>query len=225
MSQIPSDGTLGRIGLDLFSHLPDTTSLPADSTTGPVPLQTRAMTDSRLIRAAVNLSLMITLMVQPVVAACTMGNRCSAVSAASDTCSSCGSCRAIDQQNRCKCCGGGEVPTNHRSGTEPNCCSHKSSMQDGVQGNRKGQEHSQRDDAVENSAVCSLCLCRLGSQPLSAPTQSSAENETRQLSPVGFVSSEDNEGGNSCPLVVERHRGPGPAGEHFSQIVLCVWRL
>ena len=183
------------------------------------------MKSSRSIRAAVNLSLMIMLMIQPVVA-CAMGSECSVESAADVACSACGNCEAIGAQSRCACCCGGEQPAELRSRADASCCSGEPTTRNELQARRRAEKSTQAKNAVGTSVFRSICLCRLASQPLGAPAQSPAETEARHLSPLGLhfsVSNETDDEPDSRPA--EPARGSGPARGHFSQVVLCVWRL
>ena len=182
------------------------------------------MTDSRPIRAAVNLSLMIMLMIQPVVA-CAAGSGCSAESVASLTCSACGNCKATGPQSRCACCCGGEQPTQFRSGADASCCSHQPATRNELQAKRSAEKSTQAENAIGTSVFRSICLCRLAPQPLNAPTQSPPETEARYVSPLGLLYSASHETDVPGSLPAEPPRGYGPARGHFSQVVLCVWRL
>ena len=185
------------------------------------------MRNFHLTRIAVNLSLIVALAIQPL-ATCAVTAECSVRCSASDTviCPGCGCCEVEDANDQCCCCTG-----TAEGAAEQSCCSHDEMADADVFGPPSADsetpeppcELSDSDDS--QSSVQSLCLCEQNSQPLSDSSPRRPVSEIRTsfaIAHIGPVGAD-----RDHRLSIATARGGTNAIEiaHFSQIVLCIWRL
>jgi hypothetical protein len=79
-------------------------------------------------------------------------------------------------------------------------------------------------DASE-AGVESVCLCARNAQPLSDSSPIRPVNESRTSLAIGFLGPVGSENDGLMSLSTARNGTGLPAVAHFSQIVLCIWRL
>ncbi len=75
------------------------------------------------------------------------------------------------------------------------------------------------------SGVQSVCLCEQDSQPLSDSSPRRPVNESRTSLAIGNVGPVGADGDGRLSLSTARDGTDIPTLAHFSQIVLCIWRL
>jgi hypothetical protein len=73
--------------------------------------------------------------------------------------------------------------------------------------------------------VRSICLCEQGSQPLSDSSPRPRINEDREVLSFGFACRDGCDGDRGMLLGVSQYGADVAVAEHFSQVMLCIWRL
>lgn len=185
------------------------------------------MRNFHLTRIAVNLLLIVALAIQPV-AVC-LGNVVGGVAGCSQagafTCQGCGCCQVDDADDRCCCCSG-PVEEEVDQATESSCCS----------GSHIASEESESSpENVDDGGVTAIgpietgvrtiCLCNRAPQPLSDSSPRRATSDDRDSLSVGSTALDANVW-DSGPLLATTHdRANLPVTLHFSQSMLCIWRL
>ena len=189
-----------------------------------------------LTRIALNLLLIVSLAIQPV-AACAFTADCAVRCSGSDTvmCPGCGCCEVEGANDRCCCCSG-TAKSSDTEAAKPSCCSHKESAVEDVFGEPSADletpeptcklSDSKDLEAIDSEAtVQSVCLCEQNSQPLSDTSPRRPVNESRVSLAIGCADQVGDECDGRLSHSVARNSTDVPTLAHFSQIVLCIWRL
>ena len=187
-----------------------------------------------LTRIALNLSLIVALAIQPV-AACAVTADCSVRCSESDTvmCPGCGCCEVEKVNDRCCCCSGTAEPAEKKA-AKPSCCSHDESSDlsdlDVFSPPRADLETPEpacelSDSDESETTLQSLCLCEQNSQPLSDSSPTRPVNESRASLAIRFSGPVGADSDSRLSLSIARDGKDVPALAHFSQILLCIWRL
>ncbi len=173
------------------------------------------MKNFRPIRIAVTLSLIVTMMIQPVVSPA-LASACGASTVkggccqnqAKSICDGCGCCEVKKPGDHCGCCRGTEEPKSELSD-----CGHPSPASDS-------------DTAVDSPAVVKgVCLCTVSNPPMNRGSEREQAREQLQLrSAIVAVISFDEWGlkRSAPPLFPDAASG---ANSRFTQLFLCVWRI
>ena len=183
-----------------------------------------------LTRIALNLSLIVALSIQPVAVDAVTAD-CSRRCRVSDalTCQGCRCCQVKEVTDRCGCCSSTAQSADPNAG-KPSCCS-QSEPADQILFVARCGDLDDSDPAYDGSdpdelkaTRRSLCLCGKDSQPWSDSSSSSSATELRASLAIGFASSRAADCDSRVSLSIARAEMV-PALAHFSQIVLCIWRL
>ncbi len=189
------------------------------------------MRNFHLARIAVNLSLIVALAIQPV-AACAVAADCSLKCSASDIllCPGCGCCEVEQANDRCCCCSG-TAKVVEEEAAKPSCCSRDESADAEV-------FDASSSDLDTLSTACklsepdeselglqSVCLCDQSSQPLNDPSPPRPANESRTGLAIGYAGPVAADFDDQLSRTAALDATGAPALAHFTQIVLCIWRL
>ncbi len=185
------------------------------------------MRDFRLIHIAVNLLLIAAVAIQPVaiclanvdgVAGC---SKSSALSA----CPGCGCCETDHTDDRCCCALANAKP---EEAPQPSCCD---SEQDAPRQSTKPASEDQSIDEPRANAVVpftfrpSTCLCEQSPQPLSDSSPRRPASEQRDIAAIA-ATVDDRSPWHAPHGTAKTRYGILPVlPPHFSQVVLCIWRL
>lgn len=181
------------------------------------------MRNFHLTHIAVNLSLIVALAIQPV-AVCLAnvdgGSDCSETGTV--MCQGCGCCEVDRADDRCCCCSSAVEPE-AKEEVEPSCCSGKHDAAD--ESEVSTEQESPPSIVPIDAGVRSICLCEQQSQPLSDSSPRRTTSENRDV--VSLESPDlDGCGWSSENLIAKgRAESASAARSHFSQVVLCIWRL
>jgi hypothetical protein len=182
------------------------------------------MRNFHLTHIAVNLLLIVALAIQPV-AVCMANVECATgCSDTTFTCHACGCCEVEQVDDRCSCCSGPAEP-NPEEPLEASCCS---SQHNAAETTTKDvdEESEVAIDSVECAAgVRSICLCGLDSQPLSDSAPRRIANENRETLSLGSHNLDEDVCNRRHLLVASKYAADVPVPMHFSQVILCIWRL
>ncbi len=195
----------------------------------------------RLIRTAINLSLIIVMMIQPGIALVS-ANDCGADCGSSFLCEGCGCCKVASPEDKCCCCGG-----EHSDG-EKSYCMGGTESEDFW---NSFDEIVHADETLElkvtvisttepaaidgcepvagssqaSDLVFSTCGCGFESPPLGESVPSRPTVSQRQSVAIRHSDLVDLFGGSMFPRPRRRDVGEVLPSPHFSQVQLCVWRL
>ncbi len=184
-----------------------------------------------LTRIALNLSLIVAVAIQPV-AACAAVAVCSVRCSASDTrmCLGCGCCEVERANDHCCCCFS-TADVEEKERFEPSCCSHDELTDAEVFDfqcsdlERSNTACKLSDAAESETTIQSLCLCEQNSQPLSDSSPTRPVNESRASLAMGFAGPVGADRDGRLSPALARDGTDIAELAHFSQIVLCIWRL
>ncbi len=197
----------------------------------------------RLSHIAVILSLIVATMIQPM-ALCLAEASCPTKSAASLMCQGCGCCEVAMAATQCGCCCASNIAADETAATETaptdqktSSCDHddaaavtspsiatspSAKSADEVLLAEQAITESHKTDARNLSA----CLCGVTSPPLSDSSPRPPINELRDFDVLSyFVRVVDAEAALSSVRPEGELVGVDVPAEHFSQRVLCIWRL
>lgn len=182
------------------------------------------MSNSPLIRIAVNLCLIAAMVIQPMafVAAqgkCAQGQCCEAKT----VCHACKSCEVKTDGDLCGCCSGGDDDAG-------SCCTKKKA-------NPKTDDlfdeisdivpESPADQALsEGQTALSSCMCGIRSEPIAPAPQRVPVPQVRELVMIAYLDHVASDAG--LPIRPDRLASRMPIGDlspHFSQRFLCIWRI
>lgn len=173
----------------------------------------------------VNLLLIVSLAIQPV-AVCHASVACApgSVNADSLTCLGCGNCDVSSAEDLCCCCSdpGG-------SGLEPSwksdCCSSRHQTAATSDDDTDDDIAAAIDSAERLAGLRAVCMCDQSSQPLgdSAPRRTTSEN--RDVFSIGSRGPDNDVVNSGRDLAASSYTADVPVTTHFSQVVLCIWRL
>lgn len=171
-------------------------------------LRKHSVSHFRLIRIVSNLLLIVTMMIQPLVACagvsrCAIKSDCSISSVNNITCSGCDSCQVNGPDDLCCCC--------DETKSAESCCSLSSS--------------STADSDESNVELHSVCGCSMSLPPLGESSPHKPTNQNRdQILPASEFAN----------VARDDHRYPrdlfavfqsGTTLLHYTQRMLCIWRL
>ena len=170
------------------------------------------MKNFRIIRFAVTLSLIVTMMAQPMVAAAVAAG-CGDSGCQQRTqmlCDGCGRCDVAESSDSCCCCGESEP----KATTQPSDCGHDSPAKSETLG------------VASVQVIQGVCLCGLSNPPMDRGSERqriSEPVEVRDIA-ISFVQSDNADGlfKQSVTPVALAATGKIP---RFSQRLLCVWRI
>lgn len=204
------------------------------------------MSHSPLIRTVVNLSLIVALMIQPMVASAALAD-CAAGCSANFTCQGCGCCEVESSTELCGCCGGGK-PTDspEEFSSEKSCCSHgddgipETSVSDTptvvVQSVFSDCDLTEPTPPISSDGAAvvaaekhhefhSACLCQQEELPLGDPSPRRPASEDRDEVSLGYAKSNASDFGNHADRRSVARSDVAPSLRQFSQAMICIWRL
>ena len=188
------------------------------------------MSNSRLIRIAVNLCLIAAMVIQPmaIVAAqgtCAQGALDGSCCVAETVCTACKCCEVETGGDLCGCCSGSEDDAG-------GCCTK-------MAGKPKADElfgeisdlvpeppQSDEELVTQKTALISACMCGVHSEPLAPIPHRVPVSQTRDLVVIAYLDHVGTEAGHSVRRDAVTSRLPcGNLSPHFSQRFLCIWRI
>ncbi|WP_372721782.1 hypothetical protein [Novipirellula sp.] len=194
----------------------------------------------RLSHIAVILSLIVATMIQPM-ALGMAGIACAEKCETSPRCQGCGCCEVSTAGTPCGCCADKASPTtasptnaaNEASAVAASCC-HDSSPAAKSDAANFRTESNDNDRIAEAATVekttksskVSACLCGVTTQPLGESTPRPPVNELRNLDVLSYlVRVIDAEAVGATVYPDGDIGGTHLLAAHYSQRVLCIWRL
>lgn len=224
-----------RIGLVPIGRISDTVDIPSQGILSErLKRNFHTILMARLTRIAVNLTLIVTIAIQPSMVFA-LRKACAARCASQFTCQGCGGCQVDTSGDRCGCCGGNtDVNSDDESAS---CCGHSSVRDDspfveteianGPVDEQAPSCYTAEDlgTSSKSTAVETGCHCLHAPETPCAPVPRSPAGEVRDLVSLGLPFSV-----NAVPR--EQRLCVRAFGDvlslailHFAQIELCVWRL
>lgn len=185
------------------------------------------MRNFRLTHIAVNLSLIVAMMVQPVaVCFASAGGVSSCTNSQHDsfTCPGCGCCEVETASDRCCCCAG-SAKTEPNAPVKSSCCSSKHESETADVEATTDTKPSKSVITPAKSGVKSICLCEQRSQPLPDPSPRRTSSDSRDIISLDVLDFDQNAWDGNASSLVSKHCACTAFSPHYSQIVLCIWRL
>ncbi len=195
------------------------------------------MSNSPLIRTAVNLWLIAAMVIQPMAIVAAQGNCAQGVSAgtccqAKTLCQSCKSCKVETDGDLCGCCSGGKDEPGSCCGntdaSEPRNDSSKPTNDElfGEGSDIVPELTGAGDELAEGKASVSSCKCGIRSEPIAPSPHRVPAPQVRELIVIAYLDHAASEAGLSVRPNDVRSRLPiGDLSPHFSQRFLCIWRI
>jgi hypothetical protein len=189
------------------------------------------MQNFHLTRIAVKLSLIVSLAFQPVVACAVSASFASGCcSTSAFTCEGCGCCEVAYADDRCCCCSG---PTGQamEETAAAGCCSGSDEAFVDSQRSISGSDQVPAKASVTAAVITaefgvrSICLCEQEPQPLSDSTPRRPVSENRDNLSVGSADLDEGTCDKGNLLAATQYSADISVPEHFSQVVLGIWRL
>ena len=194
----------------------------------------------RLSHIAVILLLIVVTMIQPMTLGLA-GIACAEKCDTTLTCQGCGCCEVSTAGTPCGCCANkassatasSATAANDASAAAPSCC-HDSSPAAKSDAANFRIESDNNDPIAEESAIAktakssrvSACLCGVTTQPLGESTPRPPVNELRNLDVLSYlVRVVDAEAMRAALHPDGEMLGMLVPADHYSQRVLCIWRL
>ena len=184
------------------------------------------MSNSLLIRAAVNLCLIAAMVIQPMafVAArgtCAQGRCCEGQT----VCHTCKCCEVKTDGDLCGCCSGNEEDAG-------SCCTKESERpkHDELFGEISDvvpePPKSVDEELVQDQVALSSCMCGIRSEPFAPAPRRVPGPQVRELIVIAYLDHVTSDAGLSIRPVQLISRLPiGDNSPHFSQRFLCIWRI
>lgn len=169
------------------------------------------MKNFRIIRFAVRLSLIVTMMIQPMLAAAVAAGcgDSGCHQSAKMVCEGCGCCEVADPSESCCCCGEAEAAK-----PKPADCGHESA------------DEPVAIAAATTQVIKGVCLCGLSNPPMNRGSERERASERTELRVFPIALQLPKHGDvllqQSVPPVFLAATGKIP---RFSQRLLCVWRI
>ncbi len=184
------------------------------------------VSNSRLIHVAVNFCLIAATVIQPMAivaaqGACAQGQCCQAQT----VCQVCKRCEVNADGDLCGCCSGNK-------GDAGACCSRKAERpkHDEWFGEISDlvPEPPRTDDQewVQDQVALTSCMCGIRSEPIAPAPQRIPVKQVRNLVFIAYSDRvESNASLSVCPDGLTSRLPHGNQLPHFSQRILCVWRI
>ncbi|QDT05156.1 hypothetical protein K227x_35550 [Rubripirellula lacrimiformis] len=184
------------------------------------------MSNSPLIRTAVNLCLIAAIVIQPMtlVAAqgtCAQGQCCEAKT----VCHACKCCEVKTDGALCGCCSGNEEDAG-------SCCTNKreQSKHDDLFGEISDvvpePPKPDDEDLVQDRVALSSCMCGIRSEPIAPAPHRVPVPQVRELVVIAYLDHVASDAGLSIrPDQLVSRLPLGDHSPHFSQRFLCIWRI
>jgi hypothetical protein len=182
------------------------------------------MRNFHLTHITVNLLLIVALAIQPV-AVCMANVECAAgYTDTTFTCQGCGCCEVERADDRCCCCSGSAEP--HPEETlEPSCCRSKHKAPESPTEDVDEKSEAAIDSVDGAAGVRSICLCGRDSKPFNDSAPRRIANENRETLSLGSHNLDEDVCNRRHLLVASKYAADVPVPMHFSQVILCIWRL
>ena len=187
------------------------------------------MSNSPLIRIAVNLCLIAAMVIQPMalVAAqgtCAQGGSNGSCCQAKTVCHGCKSCEVETDGDLCGCCSGADDDAG-------SCCTKKKAVEpntDELFGEISDivPEPPADQELVEGKIALSSCMCGIRSEPIAPAPHRVPVPQVRELVVIAYLDHIASDAGLSVRPDRLASRLPiGDLSPHFSQRFLCIWRI
>ncbi|TWU39455.1 membrane or secreted protein [Novipirellula artificiosorum] len=196
-----------------------------------------------LIRIVVNLSLIVALTVQPMVALaaegnCSSGSVCCAAGEKTYQCAGCDCCRVTEPGGLCGCCGGDgeggccQSQSNEITDQQPSDCDLAVTVEvivistasieeaDAIDG-----EQAKTKEVAIAPELRSRCLCGQESPPLGSTAPSRPDTQVRNSVAIAFVCTDAFDTSERLSLAIAHRLAGELVPPRFSQRQLCIWRL
>jgi len=184
------------------------------------------VSNSPLIRTAVNLCLIAAMVIQPMAlmaahGTCAQGQCCQAET----VCHSCKCCEVETDGDLCGCC---SVADDHAGG----CCTAKAKAKSkpddlfGEISHAVPEPPGASDQSGEGEASFSSCMCGVHSVPFAPAPNRAAVPHVRDLVVIAYLDHVATDAGKMIrPKALTSHLPIGDLSPHFSQRFLCIWRI
>lgn len=183
------------------------------------------MQDFPAIRITVKLLLIVAMAIQPV-APCFAGldGRTECRASSSFSCRGCGCCHVPSADDLCCCC---STPPDAKR-EEPSCCGGKdeaAAEQESSAEQIASSSASQVFPVDSSRQLRSMCMCGADSHPLSDSSPRSRISENRTSVPLRCADLDGIDRELGMSRAPNRPGADGFGLAHFSQVLLCIWRL
>ncbi len=184
------------------------------------------MSNSPLIRTAVNLCLIAAIVIQPMAfvagqGACAQRQCCEAQT----VCHACNCCEVKTDGDLCGCCSGNEEDAG-------SCCTKISERpkHDELFGEISDvvpePPKSEDEDLVQDRVALSSCMCGIRSEPIAPAPHRVPVPQVRELVVIAYLDHVASDAGLSIrPDQLSSRLPLGDHSPHFSQRFLCIWRI
>ncbi|KAA1258245.1 hypothetical protein LF1_07610 [Rubripirellula obstinata] len=188
------------------------------------------MSNSPLIRTAVNLCLIAVMVIQPMafVAArgtCAQGGSNGSCCQAKTVCHGCKSCEVETDGDLCGCCSGGKNDAG-------SCCTKNADAKpkhDDLFGEISDvvpEPPSADGQSADGESALSSCMCGVHSVPFAPVPNRAAVPQVRDLVVIAYLDHVATDAGKTIRPKALKSRLPiGDLSPHFSQRFLCIWRI
>ncbi len=186
------------------------------------------MSNSPLIRTAVNLCLIAAMVIQPMVlasahASCAQGGSGGACCQGKTVCHSCKCCKVKLDGDLCGCCSGTE------DGAGDGCTKKGKTERDDLFGEIADvvpEPPGAVAERAEGKASISSCMCGIRSEPIAPAPHRGPVPQGRELVVIAYLDQVASETGMSVrPNDMSSQLPIGDHSPHFAQRFLCIWRI
>ena len=187
------------------------------------------MSNSPLIRTAVNLCLITAMVIQPVAIAFAQGicsqGQCDQTAT---LCGGCQCCEVESDAERCGCCGGAPDDADDVCGTRTAEPEESDSFRKitGVASESSDSDETDGEQRADGSSAVTFCLCGIRSEPIAPTPHRVPAPQSRDLVLIDCLDDGAIGRGRSIrPYCVASLLPITSLAPHFSQRFLCVWRI
>lgn len=186
------------------------------------------MSNSPLIRTAVNLCLIAAIVIQPMAivtaqGTCAQGARITACCEAKTVCTACKNCEVETDGDFCGCCSGGED-------NAASCCTKMAGKPKvdelfGVISDVVPEPPKSDNESLTQETISS-CMCGVHSEPVAPLPQRVPAPQVRSFVVIAYLDHAATDTGLAVRSNPATSRLPiGELSPHFSQRFLCIWRI
>ena len=184
------------------------------------------MSNSPLIRIAVNLCLIAAIVIQPMALVAAQGNCAQGPCCEAKTvCQACKSCEVKADGDLCGCCSGADDDAG-------SCCTKNADAKpkhDDLFGEISDvvpKPPSADDQTADGEAALSSCMCGVHSVPFAPAPNRAALPQVRDLVVIAYLDHVATDAGKTIrPKTLASRLPIGDLSPHFSQRFLCIWRI